>query len=376
MVMEDKYFCLISGVLEVILLCQGIDVFPQIEIKFKSEGYFRPDIVSDNLTNILITSKNVSNSTVQLDTSTQYQDKKFSQIYSVCLILSRVLKLILGFVLDIYGIWFCKFIIITLNLIGNVLMMIVTIFKVDWLLFLAVPLQIAPTVCLIFLSVKLSDLDPENRGKWNTINTAMMAISSQIYLLYNYMPFEKSHFFWLMFLFFQPFAVIRTLFFTPKTIDFKNGIGWKTRKDNTSQHQKTIRLSRLSSRKNENSLKFICQPHLILVIIWALTSDLKVNLYTNNLESWLNWASDNNSQVVSNFTNVYTLFKILNFPAYLLVGFLIDFISHRLCDVRWKIVEDIDTNTVTNWYLRDTFENLKVLFLRVLFSTENWIIPS
>lgn len=156
---NENFLCLISGVIEVCLLVQGVSIYPQIEYALRDAGFFESENSNDNYTNSTTSSltnfNGLSFNGVSSEHNDPEQDKAFSRIYSITLITNQVGKLIAGFLLDKYGFWLVKLLVIGFNSVGNVLMFLVTVYQVDWLCYVAIPLQVSPTVIIVFLAVKM-----------------------------------------------------------------------------------------------------------------------------------------------------------------------------------------------------------------------------
>lgn len=186
-------------------------------------------------------------------------------------------------------------------------------------------------------------------------------MGGELYLIYNAMTFENSYWFWIIFLCFQPFSLWRTLCLTPKTTDYSKGIGWKTR-HNQQEFSQTDGSGKV--------LKMLFKPHLIFLAIWVIAGDLRYTTYINGLQSWLSWASDGNQDVIDKFSNLYTIFYFSEFPIYLTVGFLLDYGSRKLTQIKFKNNRYLSLNTaqIITALIFQVFSQVMAMLISIILS--------
>ena len=282
--------CLLLGLLEITLMTHAYSPYPTIEYVLRRDGYFA-------------------------DVSDEKKDKIFSNIYSLVLLFNQCNKIFLGILLDKKGFWVVRGIVHVQQFIGYLLMIIMTP-ATDYLAYVGVPLVLGSTIGYIFTSIKIIGvLGKENKGIWNSANGAAVSLGLQLYLIYRQL--NPSKIFWGILMAFMPISIIRTFFYTPRSNQFKNGIGWQTRYDKVENNK--------SDNIFRDAIKILGgTPHMWLLFFWFVISDLRSQSYVVMYQNWLEWAADRDEDKIGYYTDVNIFMGLLSIPMSILNGILID----------------------------------------------------
>ena len=304
----ESFKCLFSGLIELLLCCHGYTVYPTIEYTMREDGYFSQYSEED-------------------------QEKAYARIYSLIIIFNQVNKIFLGALIDWKGIWFARSIVHVEMIIGltTIIIMISIGPAVEYLAYFGFPIYIGCSIGLVFTSIRLTDLDADNRGKWNSAIGSAVSLGQQLYLVYRQMNSSSRVWFWVMLMCFEPVPILRTFLCTPRSNIITNGVGWKTRHDRVEK--KDSRAGEAQDAQdpdqNQNSelskfLKSFFSLNMILMLLWYICCDIRLQTFTAEYQSWLRWATNDDYDKITFYTDAQIYLTLTGIPLALCNGILVD----------------------------------------------------
>ena len=301
---SQSFKCLFTGLIELLLCCQGYGIYPTIEYTLRQDNYFN-------------------------DLSEEQQEQTYARIYSLVLIFNQFNKICLGVLIDWKGIWFARSVVHLEMITGLIILIVMTAVgpSLEILAYLGFPIYLGSGIGLVFTSIRLTDLDKDNRGLWNSALGSAIALGQQFYILYRPMSATKRVWFWVMFLLFEPVPILRTFLCTPRSNVLSNGIGWKTRFDSVEKKSTETSSGSESTGQTKKFLKTFFSLNLILMFLWLICVDIRFQSFTIQYQPWLRWATNNTLDEVTFYTDANVYINLLAIPLAVLNGKLFDIVT-------------------------------------------------